>query len=70
MKLQFDHLDDKKIGYFEHANGAFKIAGSLFVASIKTTIHAIMPDTFKSCATECAQNILNMTSASDKDKNE
>lgn len=76
MKLQFDHLDDKNLGYFEHATGALMIAGNLFLSSIKTVVHAFMPDIFKTAASDCAENILEKTKGinttnndiSDKDK--
>lgn len=75
MKLQFDHLDEKNLSYFGHATSALNIAGNLFLASVKTAVHAFMPDTFKTAASDCAETILAETKGhntnddtSDKDK--
>ena len=42
--LNFRHLKEKNMGYFEHAKHSLKLSASCFKASAFLFIHAIYPD--------------------------
>lgn len=56
--VEFKHLKDVNLGYFEHMKGAFGLAGSCIKATGVLIIHGIYPDAFGITGTEILRNAL------------
>lgn len=50
--VEFNHLQEKSMTYFQHLICALGIAARMGVASTKTAIHAVYPDVFTTAATD------------------
>ena len=61
MKIQSDHLEEVKQGYFEHAGDALKISFGMIVTSMKMLVHAFSPDTFRTAASDFAKEVIKKT---------
>ena len=59
MFLEFKHLRDSNMNYFEHAFVSLNYAFILFISSIKAFIHSFIPDLFVTSTTECIVEINN-----------
>ena len=56
--IKFKHLEEVKLGYFEHMKGTLRLTGSCLKASGVLLIHSIYPDAFGITGTEILKNAL------------
>uniref|UniRef100_A0A6C0JIH9 Uncharacterized protein n=1 Tax=viral metagenome TaxID=1070528 RepID=A0A6C0JIH9_9ZZZZ len=70
MRLQSDHLDKVNQTYLEHAYDALSISGGLFITSVKTLVHAAIPDLFSTAASEYAAELNNKLSIKNENNSE
>ena len=59
MFLEFRHLRDSNMNYFEHAFVSLNYAFILFISCIKALIHSFIPDLFVTSTSECILEINN-----------
>lgn len=55
---QHTHIDEKGESYFQHMSVAAKCGWLLLMGALAAFVHALLPDTFKTTATERAQEAL------------
>ena len=70
MKIQSDHLDKKNLTYTEHAKEALGISLGLFTTSMKMLVHAVLPDTFTTSASDYVSELNNKLNSECKDKSD
>lgn len=59
MFLEFRHLRDSNMNYFEHMLTSLNYAFILFISCIKALIHSFIPDLFITSTSECILEINN-----------
>ena len=59
MFLEFKHLREINMDYFEHMHVSLNYAFILFVSCIKAFIHSFIPDLFITSTSECIIEINN-----------
>lgn len=59
MFLEFRHLRDSNMNYFEHMLNSLNYAFILFISCIKALIHSFIPDLFITSTSECILEINN-----------
>jgi len=59
MLLEFKHLRDSNMDYFEHMITSLNYSFILFISCIKSLIHSFVPDLFVTSTSECILEINN-----------
>ena len=59
MFLEFRHLRDSNMNYFEHMLVSLNYSAILFISCIKALIHSFIPDLFITSTSECILEINN-----------
>ena len=59
MFLEFRHLRDSNMNYFEHMLISLNYSAILFISCIKALIHSFIPDLFITSTSECILEINN-----------
>ena len=59
MFLEFRHLRDSNMNYFEHMLTSLNYSAILFISCIKALIHSFIPDLFITSTSECILEINN-----------
>jgi len=56
--MDFQHLRERKLSYFEHLQQAFAISWKFFLGSVAMIIHGLYPDVFTEFGTDTAEEVL------------
>jgi hypothetical protein len=59
MFVEFKHLRDSNMNYFEHMFISLNYSFILFISCIKSLIHSFIPDLFVTSTSECIIEINN-----------